>query len=68
MKSPDRLDPQRLEVRSARVDRVQQGTVRLVVEFAYEEWWGEPDADVLWEQGNAFECLRKALQRGGVRQ
>lgn len=66
MKSPDPLDPQRLEVRSARVDRVQEGTVRVIVEFAYEEWWGDSGADVLWEQGNAIGCLREALQRGGV--
>ncbi|MCF8528049.1 MAG: hypothetical protein K9G24_05150 [Candidatus Nanopelagicales bacterium] len=65
MKSPDPLDPQRLEVMSARVDRAQ-GTVRVIVEFAYEEWWGEPGADVLWEQANALTCLREALQRGGV--
>ena len=69
VKSPDPLDPQRLEV--TRVDVMQtvdpaRSHVFVNVTFVYEPWWGEPGQDVLWEQANAMLCIREALQRGGV--
>ncbi len=68
MKSPDPLDPQRLEVVDASVHRDFGDSHELIVTvtFRYEPWWGEPGADVLWEQANDLTCLRQALERGGV--
>ena len=68
MKSPDPLDPQRLEVIDASVHRDfgESRSVIVTVTLRYEPWSDEPGQDVMWEQANALTCAREALQRGGV--
>jgi hypothetical protein len=69
MKSPDPLDPQRLQVTAATVGPDPDpdcADLAVTVTFRYATWWGGMDPDVLWEQSNALQCIREALQRGGV--
>ena len=68
MKSPDPLDPQRLEVVEASVhqDFGDARNVMVTVILRYEPWWDEPGQDVLYEQANALTCVRQALRRGRV--
>lgn len=67
MKSPDPLDPVRLDVVSAETMTVESGAeVIVTVTFRYEPWEPSPAQDVLREQARAVDCVREALERGGV--
>ena len=68
VKTPDPLDPQRLEVIDATVQRDFGDSLDVIVTVTlrYEPWWSEPGQDVMWEQASALTCTREALRRGGV--
>jgi len=66
MKSPDPVDPVRLEVQSAYARVTPDHEVTVMVEFRYAPWEPSPAQDVLREQARALDCVREALERGGV--
>lgn len=71
MKSPDVLDPVRLRITDAEIRHGNYATedekLIITVEFEYTPWWSPlSDANILWEQANAFACVNEALKRGGV--
>lgn len=73
MQSRDPLDPTRLSVLNVDVTRPiwreqeSEGTLCLSLTLRYETWWGPQDGmNVLWEYINALQCLRLALEKGGV--
>lgn len=67
MKSPDPLDPVRVEVEEASVSvspHRDQLFVSLVL--SYQPWEPSRAQDVLREQARALDCVRGVLERGGV--
>ncbi len=68
MKSPDPLDPCRLEVLTAttRIGDLGEAVI-LTVSFQYDPWEPSPAQDVLMEQSNAMQALRAVLAQGGMR-
>lgn len=67
MKSPDPLDPIRLEVISAATDITQdRSSVLVSVVFRYDPWEPSPAQDVLREHARAMDCVREVLERGGI--
>lgn len=67
MKSPDPLDPVRLEVVAAQTAVSEGGDeIQVHLVIRYEPWEPSRAQDVLREQARAFDCVREALERGGV--
>ena len=67
VKSPEFLDPVRLEVEDVSVRITQDHEQVLVtVTLAYSPWEPSRAQDQFMEQGNALECVRQVLRRGGV--
>lgn len=67
MKSPDPLDPVRLEVEdvSVRITHDHE-QVLVTLTLAYRPWEPSPAQNQLWEQARALDCVRGVLERGGV--
>jgi hypothetical protein len=65
MKSPDPLDPVRIEVTKVYVG-TEDFHPEITVTFRYTPWEPSAGQDVLWEQSNALACIRQALTKGGV--
>lgn len=67
MKSPDPVDPVRLEVLNAQTLIAEDHSELIVtVVLSYQPWEPSPAMDVLREQARALDCVREALERGGV--
>lgn len=67
MKSPDPGDPSRLEVTDAQaLVSLDCSELTVTVTFRYEPWEPSPAMNVLWEKARALDCVRGALERGGV--
>lgn len=67
MKSPDPVDPVRLEVNDVSVySPPHRQEIRVSVEFIYQPWEPSPAQNVLLEHARALDCIREALERGGV--